>query len=74
MRFLLRFLPVLSVLKTVHRSVRLDNSGKFQVTGNGGAVVSSPPTLAAVPLSSPLPSNSGCPSLIGRLKFNRTLS
>jgi hypothetical protein len=41
-RFLLRFLPVLSVLKTVHRSARLDNSGELPVAGNGGAAVSTP--------------------------------
>jgi hypothetical protein len=41
-RFLLGFLPVLSVLKTVHRSAHLDNSDEFQVAGNGGAAVSTP--------------------------------
>jgi hypothetical protein len=39
-RLLPRVTPVLSVLKTVHRSTRLDNSGEFLVAVHGGGAVS----------------------------------
>jgi hypothetical protein len=41
-RLLPRITPVLSVLKTVHRSASLDHSGELTVADNGGAAVSTP--------------------------------